>query len=166
MGADIHLYLEKWTNIDNPNCPKLKNKAEVRDEKISGILDENFVPKYKWESFDNWFYDSKHDTWECQYFYDSRNYRLFSLLADVRNSGDIQPIDYPRGIPKDASETFLHECRMWGMNAHSHSYLSLREVLEIDSNFWIEINAENFIEPLREIKGDPDEIRICFFFDS
>jgi hypothetical protein len=55
---------------------------------------------------------------------------------------------------------------MWEGNNHSHSYVSLREVLEIDSQVWIDINAENFIEPLREIEGDPDEIRICFFFDS
>jgi hypothetical protein len=166
MGVDIHLYLERWTNVDNPNCPKFKNKSVVRDEKISDILDESISSGYKWVSLDNWFFDSKNDTWECENFYDSRNTRLFSLLAGVRNSGGIKPIDYPRGVPEDASETYVFMCKMWKGNSHSHSYLLLREVLEIDSQVWIDINAENFIDPLREIKGDPDKIRICFFFDS
>lgn len=162
MECDIHLFLEKWTNVDNPNCPKLDDKSEIRDKRLLEILD--LQSDYKWVSYDNWYKES--GIWKLNSFYYDRNYNLFSLLANVRNYDDISPIDYPRGIPKDASQTFLYICKKWDINGHSHSYFLLSELLKIDSNFWIKINAENFIIPLREIEGDPDEIRICFFFDS
>lgn len=35
--------------------------------------------------------------------YIDRNYELFSILANVRNNGEIIPISEPRGFPKNAS---------------------------------------------------------------
>lgn len=62
--------------------------------------------------------------------YDGRNYRLFSMLADVRNgdpkTGDnyCMPIREPRGIPDD-SPSIQREADGWG---HSGSWLTLAEL--------------------------------------
>lgn len=164
MGADIHMYLERWTNVTNNNCPRLKTKSQIRDEKISEILDVEVSAVYRWESFDDWWCDN--GDWECFHIYDDRNYNLFSFLADVRNDGSITPLDEPRGIPKDASDSYLWACKNWNGNAHSHSWFLLDELLKVDEKFWRDIYAPAFYEKLLEIKEDGAEIRVCFFFDN
>lgn len=164
MGADIHIYLERWTNVKNNNCPRLKTKAQVRDEKISTLLDVDTPVRYKWESCDDWYFEES--TWEHFEIWNSRNYDLFSFLADVRNDGSIVPLDYPRGIPKDASDSYLWACNSWGNNAHSHSWFLLEELLKVDRQVWLDLHCEHFIEALESIDGDPTEVRVCFFFDS
>ena len=164
MGADIHMYLERWTNVTNNNCPRLKTKSQIRDEKISEILDVEVSAVYRWESFDDWWCDN--GDWECFHIYDDRNYNLFSFLADVRNDGSITPLDEPRGIPKDASDSYLWACKIWNGNAHSHSWFLLEELLKVDEKFWRDIYAPAFYEKLLEISEDPTEIRVCFFFDN
>lgn len=76
-----------------------------------------------------------------QSWYDGRNYRLFAMLADVRNgsgsagadTGDrIEPIADPRGLPDDASEEVRQSSERWGIDGHSHSYLTLAELLGVD----------------------------------
>ncbi len=166
MGADIHMYLERWTNVTNKNCPRLKSKSEIRDETISSILDEDNVSTsvYRWESDDIWTFDGEH--WEYDSIYWYRNYRLFAFLADVRNGGDIEPLDYPRGIPQDASEAYLWACDGWGWDAHSHSWFLVSELLQVDKKVWKELGAENFIEKIESLSGEVDNLRICFFFDN
>ncbi|MBF2613176.1 hypothetical protein [Listeria welshimeri] len=70
-----------------------------------------------------------------------RNYKLFSILADVRNGvgfanvdiGDkFVPIDYPRGIPKDASQSYLAYVEDFAIDGHSHSFFNLVELKEFD----------------------------------
>lgn len=67
----------------------------------------------------------------------SRNYRLFAMLADVRNgygfagtdTGDaVEPISMPRGVPEDASPEWLREVEEWGPDLHSTSYFTLAEL--------------------------------------
>lgn len=78
--------------------------------------------------------------------YVGRNYALFSVLADVRNSRTthnifdpsmeyeerdaIEPIDLPRGIPEDASKAWRKECKHWGVDFHSHSWFTVRELVD------------------------------------
>ena len=65
-----------------------------------------------------------------------RNYRLFAMLADVRNGdrhdgggGDwVQPIADPKGVPWDASEEWKQEAEEWGGDMHSHSFFTLAEL--------------------------------------
>lgn len=166
MGADIHMYLERWTNVENKNCPTLKSKSKIRDEKISEIFNEEIVNVYKWESFDDWFFDDSDETWVCFHFYEDRNYRLFAFLADVRNGGCIEPLDDPRGIPQDASDAYLWACSSWEGDAHSHSWFLVSELLQVDKKVWKELSAENFIEKIHSLGGEDEEIRICFFFDN
>jgi hypothetical protein len=68
-----------------------------------------------------------------------RNYRLFSVLANVRNgygfagsdTGDrITPIAMPRGMPGDS--TLEANAKEWDCDGHSHSWLTLAEMLAYD----------------------------------
>ena len=99
MGCDIHIYLEKKNNNG------------------------------KWESLDYYKKSSYSKSgFEVIPIYDSRNYSLFSVLADVRNYGDNEPICKPKGIPNDCYEDIDKEYKEWGWDAHSASYFTLKEL--------------------------------------
>ena len=110
MGCDIHVYLERKRNI---------NGVE------------------KWVNIDyfkkNPYYDGvdKYET-ELEHVpvYSGRNYGLFSVLADVRNYGDVTPISEPKGVPGDMSDVTRKEYEYWECDGHSHSYFTLKELLD------------------------------------
>jgi hypothetical protein len=54
-----------------------------------------------------------------------RDYELFGVLAEVRNSVDNDA--EPKGLPDDVSETIKSESDRWDCDGHSHSYSSLEE---------------------------------------
>lgn len=62
----------------------------------------------------------------------NRSYHSFSVLAGVRNSDEYRPIAEPRGIPEDASQEVKDESERWDSDGHSHSWLSLSEILAYD----------------------------------
>ncbi|MBB3752453.1 hypothetical protein FHT44_004965 [Mycolicibacterium sp. BK634] len=64
--------------------------------------------------------------------YDARNYSLFAVLADVRNSHGFTPIDQPRGIPEDVSKYLKSVVEDWEYSGHSFSWLGLSELEEYD----------------------------------
>ncbi|MBC2174791.1 hypothetical protein [Listeria booriae] len=73
--------------------------------------------------------------------YIGRNYDLYAILANVRNgygfagidTGDgFECISKPRGVPFDASETYLSQVEEWGSDGHSHSFLTLAELQSFD----------------------------------
>jgi len=78
-------------------------------------------------------------------FYGGRNYRLFSILADVRNGYGFAgvrtgegfcPISPPRGIPEDchpATRLYLESYDP----GHSHSYHTMAQLLEFD---WTQVS--------------------------
>lgn len=77
--------------------------------------------------------------------YNNRNYNLFSILANVRNGTAFSgcktgegfiPISNPKGVPSDASEDYVSIVEQWDSNGHSHSYFTLRELLDYD---WTQI---------------------------
>ncbi len=116
MGCDIHLYVEikqdgKW--------------VWWKDQTIEEDEGHTYVE------------------WKKQ-IYTGRNYDLFAVLADVRNgrgfagidTGDAYiPISTPRGVPHDATEEFEKIVKSWDMDGHSHSYLSLLELISTDE-YW------------------------------
>lgn len=76
-----------------------------------------------------------------------RNYQYFSVLAGVRNSGDITPIDQPRGFPKGFNPSRIpsiygaygatydyDDNTSYDLGDHSFSWVSLREL--IDYPYW------------------------------
>lgn len=117
MGCDIHLFGER----------RVDGKWESVDEWVT-------------EDFAGYIYTSvKRDA----RLYDGRNYDLFAILANVRNgygfagvltgTGFI-PISEPRGLPTDVSPEVKANSMDWGGDGHSHSWLTLRELLDYDWN--------------------------------
>lgn len=112
MGCDIHLYVEvkkdgKWKSVD------------------------------KW----SWPYDEIKDVSHKDSYYNRRNYSLFAILADVRNgsgfagikTGDgFNIISEPKGVPHDISKEVLEICDFWNGDGHSHSWFTLKELIEFD----------------------------------
>jgi len=63
-----------------------------------------------------------------------RNYTIFSVLADVRNSDGVPFISSPRGVPENCSQEFEALVEYWGADAHSLSWVTLEEMKAYDIN--------------------------------
>lgn len=81
------------------------------------------------------------DYWNPANWYSGRNYKLFAILADVRNNygfagtttGErLNPIAPPRGLPGDVSAEVRVESDDWGIDGHSHSHFTVAEILAYD----------------------------------
>lgn len=79
--------------------------------------------------------------------YRGRNYRLFSLLADVRNNGLIEPISKPKGVPDDCCDSVKKDIEQWGVDGHSHSYFTLRELIDWNESHEHKVRARGMITP-------------------
>lgn len=122
MGCDIHLYAEKrvdgaWQSADawEPN--------EYYDPEDPDSEEKPLAIPYR------------------KRFYDSRNYDLFAMLANVRNgyrfagcdTGDgFVPICEPKGLPDDVSPQVKADSDRWGSDGHSHSWLTVAELMAYD----------------------------------
>lgn len=104
MGCDIHFHVEH------------RNKY--------GEWTEVYKPEHR-KIGDNFEYT------ENYYGYSDRHYDLFGILAGVRVYG-CEPIVEPRGIPVDVSRGVKADFEDWGSDAHTPSWLTLREVLDFD----------------------------------
>ncbi|GGQ98932.1 hypothetical protein [Deinococcus ruber] len=111
----------------------------------------------------------------------NRNYALFSIFADVRNTFGIRPIAQARGLPADVTASVRADCEAHAQWGHNTSWLSLKELLEYD---WEQIvldddNSTNatcreatspFVEDtlpfLQSLVADPADLRLIFWFDN
>jgi len=81
-----------------------------------------------------------------------RNYGMFGLLFNQRNNDNYKPTqEYPQGLPKykfpEESTTFK-ESERWGEDAHSHSWISYKDLKEnTDWNQEVTSNYICFYEP-------------------
>ncbi len=153
MGCDIHLYSEakrngKWepavpfvlsdwwydTIIDEEGCEYDTDEYKAREKEFENMSEEEVFEKYG---------DDERVQWE--YYLDralgSRNYCFFAILADVRNGrgfggmdtgNGFNPISEPRGLPEDVSLEVKRQFDHYGVDGHSHSYFTLKELLEYD----------------------------------
>lgn len=139
MGCDIHMHVEY----------KHTNEKWVCGDYFS--LDPDST--------------SKNPKYIFQDLYGGRNYRLFSILAGVRNYGDIKPIDNPRGLPEDASE-FVKQCfEDWDINAHSCSYFTLRELIDFsETSYDWEMDYGALRTLIDKIKERADELYLIYLF--
>lgn len=165
MGCDIHFYTERFTSSNDYEGPK--DILEDRNNRIEEIVDGKPSTE-RWVSADKWV--KGNDGWVVDWndlYYGGRNYALFSILADVR--GNEVPIDSPRGIPIDVSVGYRYMCELWAGDAHSHSYFTLEELLEVNWSKYDSDYVSEFletIERMRVIDVDPARVRCCFFFDN
>jgi len=102
VGCDIHLYVEV----------KRGKKWEV------AYAPESMRPEYDPTGIASW--------------YRGRNYDMFAVLADVRNGSGFDPIVEPRGVPGDCSKEVKAIVKEWSSDGHSHSWLTVRELLDYD----------------------------------
>ena len=82
-----------------------------------------------WHNCDNHVWNDITNEYEFEDLYWGRNYDLFGILAGVRSS-EYPQIDEPRGLPKDMSAKTKEYADEWEGDAHSHSYITMRELLK------------------------------------
>ena len=146
MGCDIHLYVERKENGRWVSLDKWTVDADEFGREGAGVM------------------------WEDR-FYRHRNYLLFGILAGVRDRS-LASISKPRGLPKDVTLEVQKESESWNTDGHSHSWLTLAELQSYD---WSSALAEpvgapstfvNEAIPKLEALGEPESVRIVFFFDN
>lgn len=107
MGCDIHMFVET----------KKENKWELFKEEHFSLseFDKEYYKRQKGASPFSW-----------------RSYDMFGILAGVRRSGII-PIKLPTyELPEDVSFDIKNHYEAWGYDAHTVSYLTVRELYEFD----------------------------------
>lgn len=89
-----------------------------------------------------------------------RNYRLFALMAGVRNRDDITPVSLPKGLPDDITPLTRYDAEdYWGRDGHSHSYFTKEEIAELEDR----IVAEGLLKDQWRLEMD---IWHCYFLGS
>lgn len=93
--------------------------------------------------------------------FDWRSYGVFGFLADVRNYSAVTPVSTPRGIPDDMK--VKEEPTEWwdkgyepeweSCDYHSHSWLSVKELADIDYDQIIEDRRYNGMTQYGYISG-------------
>lgn len=145
MGCDIHMHVEfkspKWTD-DNKDW-KCGDYFTITDP-----TDPNCEPEYVG-------------------LYEHRNYDLFAVLAGVRAYGDFECISSPKGLPDDVTEYVEKAYEEWGWDAHSTSYLTMREIVEFHNNVKpMNGFGGDILEPLIErLVRRADELYILYDFE-
>ena len=143
MGTDISMYAEVRRN---------KQWIKVGDKFKNGWYREN----------------NPIDDWNKPYTdhpYDSRNYDLFAILADVRNgkgfagcktSHGFNPIADPKGLPEDITDEVREKLEDYG---YGYSYFTLKELKDYDWNQTVThvgvISEEQYIK-MKETGENPD----------
>lgn len=114
MGCDIHVYMEVKSSV-------------------SGVMQWRCADRF---SLNRYYKEEGEAQYEVDNIYNTRNYALFSALADVRSGlvasrGDVIPIfSEPRGLPEDINQIIANENMRWGGDGHSHSHATLQELYD------------------------------------
>ena len=91
-----------------------------------------------------------------------RWYDLFARMANVRNYNGIKPISEPRGLPKNISFTTRFDRKHDGVDGHSASWLSAKEVKELGE--WAKEKHAEFSEPNSFYSFERHTL--CYLFDN
>jgi hypothetical protein len=132
MGCDIHVYVEKRVDGQWRAADKYSDEDGIGPD-VS--------------------YDDR--------VYVGRNYRLFSVLAGVRKHDMLPVIAEPRDLPEDVSPEVRAASDSWGVDGHSHSWLTLRELLDFDwtqeCTFSTTVTGQEFARWSRYDRGQKNE---------
>lgn len=167
MGCDIHGFVES------------KNDEGVWVQEtgfVSDFVRHEDIPAFQTEEYK----DSATPI-------DNRNYQLFGFLAGVRSditpclawlADPDDPTPHPhstRGVPDDVSGCVNTEVLTWEGDGHSHSWLTLRELVAGFAASTIAGEADGFADQLtftldqlkeRSRDGEGNDVRIVFWFDN
>lgn len=135
MGCDIHFFAEKrnattgkWEFLPAPDAEGYMPGEADKDT-------EGGAWPYRYGTGKDGYQGEDGDRWLRDWF-DDRNYRLFGMLADVRNGtgfagcrtgNAVEPIAMPRGWPADLSPELEAER---ANIEHTPTYLTVREMLD------------------------------------
>jgi len=146
MGADIHIFVEKQMPSGNWACVRNLNES---------IDSDGLAVMYRDRSSSNAGFVAY---WELR----SRNYELFAALAGVRGDGP-----EPRDLPQDVSEYVQAEYEGWGADAHSASWYSAKEFLQIYANIGVEVDEETPLNPyVVSLITDGGEVAVAKFLSD
>ncbi len=189
MGCDIHFFVEYkhpekgWTNIMFDEWYQLRLSKEVGSEEAARTVMALQKQTDRYASFDAPLHvQALHWGW-----YHGRDYRLFGVLAGVRDYS-VKPISEPRGLPKDVSEHvrfYPHGSKHWGPAEWAAEYgddyadpsaghqfcddlLNEDEGIDWHSRTWLslgELKAYNWTEPQRD-EGIVDEATYKLWLDN
>lgn len=109
-------------------------------------------------------------------YYSGRNTTIYALLAGVRNFEGIEPLDDPRGLPRDVTR------KTWGAyhdalddvrrpEDHITSWFTLDELEQVDWERFVGVWHETdfsvgTMAKLRELAERHSEVRIVFWFSD
>lgn len=167
MGCDIHSYIE------------VKQNGKWKQLTKGGVTAEEFAREH--EGIDKTVHPF---AW--------RSYGIFAFLAGVRNYSDIPCIVDSRGLPGDVSNGVMEEYKGWESDAHTASWLTAKELSTFDysqkiidhraewggtrsskpsdwnEKTWSEFLGPDFMKQVSDLRelGNPDEVRIVFWFDN
>lgn len=172
MGTDIHCFVErkmyrrgetdwsgKWISIDKWTKSSWAILYPERDESPVWVVESNDM------------------------VFKDRNYALFAILANIRNSENMPYISEPRGLPEDVSEEIRLQIK-YG-EYHSTTWFTADELLEFNWNQTFEYEDETmggekfidsinymecgsaFLDVVKSLVGrkEPSDIRIIITFD-
>jgi hypothetical protein len=132
MGCDIHFYVER---------------------KVNGVWEavpDEHGPIHPYYSENNQNEALNINCWTV-----ARNYSLFGILAGIRSN--IEPINDPKGMPGDVSPFVKEEHLKWGNSAHTPSFFTLQELLNVkdeDYSIYLEVDPVNYKRFLNGEKED------------
>jgi len=88
-----------------------------------------------------------------------RNYTWFGIIAAVRGGPDIGTAS--RGVPGDASGAYKDMVEAWGVDLHSHTWLTSNEVHKACgefSNRMVEAYSESYEEAYEDVPAPDDNV--------
>ncbi len=159
MGCDVHMFLERKLEDESNEWAS----ADIWDKNDLFIdYPDSSFPEYKVKAVNRLFNRS--------------SYILYAILASVRNDDNkIIPIAKPRGLPSNVSEMVRRQEEFWGVEGHSHSWLTLDEIINYDwtqtfTDYHGEIRCykdyfEIFINKIHTI-NKTGTFRTVFWFDN
>jgi len=159
MGCDIHLYIEKrFYRHDDKENGKWVSMDKLSENHYSYLYPDDKEPYLQIKT-------------EDQFYTYGRNYNLFCALAGARSwnfVNDPPMVSPPKGMPKDACKLVKKLKREYGSDGHTHSWLTLRELLQFD---WTPYgntcdSFRNDTMKKMEALGEPHDVRIVFWFDN
>lgn len=182
MGCDIH------TRVEVRKRKPVTPRTEIPFMGTSIILPAG-TKASAWEMvgevFKNRYYRPEDPTridedgykWNSEYIeqpYQDRSYFLFGILAQVRWK-PVPSFGNPKGLPEDISEEGREFMNSYNGDGHSHSYLTLQELINFK---WEDVkdsdgvsgeipeDLANNLKSLLTPEITPVDIRLLFFFDN
>ena len=126
MGCDIHMYCEAKKTLNGK--PQWVNADHWRLNKYFGVFD-----------------DDEGEEYEVVSLYSSRNYELFNALAGVRGGKGNPICSEPKGLPNDVTKQVAAASDRWNGDGHSHSYLTLQELIDFSAKTGTTIKRSGMI---------------------